>query len=155
LKSARHGARLPVRQARRNAGNPQSKSKSRTGRLKHLREACPPRRISKLRLETQNSRLSILPSPQMSGFVSRKRMKLHEGADAGVRPARESLSKMCEELREGDAVRFLREMRMMDEEQEAAEFRESVEAELERLAGPKRMKLPKALMRAFARRGNR
>jgi enoyl-CoA hydratase/carnithine racemase len=61
----------------------------------------------------------------------------------------ESLSEMCEKLRKGDAVKFLREMQMMDEEQEAADFREGVAAELERLAGPKRVKLPKALMRAL------
>ena len=61
----------------------------------------------------------------------------------------ESLSRICEKLREGDAVKFLREMQMMDEEQETAEFREKVTAELERLTGPKRMKLPKALVRAL------
>ena len=54
-----------------------------------------------------------------------------------------------EKLREGDAVKFLREMRMMDEGQQTAEFREKVTAELERLAGPKKVKLPKALVRAL------
>jgi DNA-binding MarR family transcriptional regulator len=52
----------------------------------------------------------------------------------------ESLSKMCRKLREGDAVKFLREMQMMDEEEEAAELVEKVERELERLAGRARMK---------------
>jgi DNA-binding MarR family transcriptional regulator len=61
----------------------------------------------------------------------------------------ESLSQMCEKLREGDVVKFLREMQMMDEEQEASELKDKVMAELERLASPRRMKLPKALMRAL------
>jgi DNA-binding MarR family transcriptional regulator len=52
----------------------------------------------------------------------------------------ESLSKMCEKLREGDAVKFLREMQMMDEEEEAAELVEKVARELERHAGRARMK---------------
>jgi MarR family len=63
----------------------------------------------------------------------------------------ESLSKMCEKLREGDAVKFLREMQMMDEAEEAAELRDKMMAELERLASPKRVKLPKALMRVLER----
>ncbi len=63
----------------------------------------------------------------------------------------ESLSKMCEKLREGDAVKFLREMQMMDEAEEAAELRDKVMAGLERLASPKRVKLPKALMRVLNR----
>jgi hypothetical protein len=58
---------------------------------------------------------------------------------------------MCEKLREGDAVKFLREIQMQDEEEEAAELRDKVMAELERLAGPKRIKLPKALMRVLDR----
>jgi DNA-binding MarR family transcriptional regulator len=63
----------------------------------------------------------------------------------------ESLSKMCEKLREGDVVKFVREMQMMDEAEEAAELRDKVMAELKRLAGPKRMKLPKELMRVLER----
>ena len=73
-----------------------------------------------------------------------------KGIMRGIDPREmETLSRICRKLREGDAVKFLREMRMMDEEQEAAEFRDEVTAELERLTGPKRMKLPKALMRAL------
>jgi len=64
----------------------------------------------------------------------------------------ESLSKMCEKLREGDVAKFLHEIQMMDEEEEAAELRDKIKAELERLASPKRTKLPKALMRALRER---
>ena len=45
----------------------------------------------------------------------------------------ESLSRICRKLREGDVVKFLREIRMMDEEGEAQELRERAAAELERL----------------------
>lgn len=44
----------------------------------------------------------------------------------------ESLSKMCEKLREGDVVKFVREIQMQDEEEEAAELVGKVEHELER-----------------------
>ena len=44
-----------------------------------------------------------------------------------------SLSRICRKLRAGDPVKFFREIRMMDEEQEAAELREKAMAELERL----------------------
>jgi DNA-binding MarR family transcriptional regulator len=61
----------------------------------------------------------------------------------------ESLSRICKKLREGDVVKFVREIRMQDEEEEAADLVEKVEHELARLAGPRRVKLPKALMRAL------
>lgn len=45
-----------------------------------------------------------------------------------------SLSRMCRKLRSGEAlVKFLREIRMVDEDQEAAEVRETARRELERL----------------------
>ena len=52
----------------------------------------------------------------------------------------ESLSEMCEKLREGDVVKFLREMRMMDEEEEAAELADRVTAELGRHISRTRMR---------------
>jgi MarR family transcriptional regulator, 2-MHQ and catechol-resistance regulon repressor len=45
-----------------------------------------------------------------------------------------SLSRLCRKLRSGEAVfKFLQEIRMVDEDQEAAEVKERVTAELERL----------------------
>jgi hypothetical protein len=67
----------------------------------------------------------------------------------------ETLSRICRKLREGDVFKFLQEMRMVDEEEEAAEFRDRVKAELERLIGPKRIKLPKALARVLYGRRSR
>ncbi|HEX4073758.1 MAG TPA: MarR family transcriptional regulator [Candidatus Acidoferrales bacterium] len=52
----------------------------------------------------------------------------------------ETLSRLCRKLREGDASRFLREMRMMDEDQEAAELAERATAELERLRSRGRLR---------------
>jgi len=40
---------------------------------------------------------------------------------------------MCRKLREGDPVRFFREIRLLDEEDEAMELREKAMAQLERL----------------------
>jgi MarR family 2-MHQ and catechol resistance regulon transcriptional repressor len=45
----------------------------------------------------------------------------------------ESISKVCRKLRQGDAVKFLQEIRMVDEDEQAAEVREEAAAELERL----------------------
>jgi MarR family transcriptional regulator, 2-MHQ and catechol-resistance regulon repressor len=46
----------------------------------------------------------------------------------------ESISKICRKLRSREAVfKFLREIRMVDEDEQAAEVREEAEAELERL----------------------
>jgi hypothetical protein len=47
---------------------------------------------------------------------------------------------VCRKLREGDPVKFIREIRMMDEEKEAAELRKKAMAELERLAARTGMK---------------
>jgi len=99
-------------------------------------------------------RMSVLgltaPGKKFIGEVLTRYSKVVKSIMRGIDPREmETLSRICRKLREGDAVKFLREMRMMDEEQEAAEFRDKVTAELERLAGPKRMKLPKALMRAL------
>lgn len=45
-----------------------------------------------------------------------------------------SLSRLCRKLRSGEALfKFLQEIRMVDEDQEAAELRETARAELERL----------------------
>ena len=45
-----------------------------------------------------------------------------------------SLSRLCGKIRSGEAVfKFLQEIRMVDEDQEAAEVREEAAAELERL----------------------
>ncbi len=47
-----------------------------------------------------------------------------------------SLSRLCRKLRSGEAVfKFLQEIQMVDEDQEAAEVREQASAELERLTG--------------------
>lgn len=45
----------------------------------------------------------------------------------------ESLSRLCRKLREGDAVRFFREITHEDEDQEAAELAEQLTSEIERL----------------------
>ncbi|HTZ99971.1 MAG TPA: MarR family transcriptional regulator [Candidatus Aquilonibacter sp.] len=44
-----------------------------------------------------------------------------------------SLSRLCRKLRAGDIFKFLREIQMVDEEQEALELREKAMAQLERL----------------------
>jgi hypothetical protein len=49
-----------------------------------------------------------------------------------------SLSRICRKLRAGDPVKFFREIRLVDEEQEAAELREKAMAELERLTARRR-----------------
>ena len=41
--------------------------------------------------------------------------------------------RMCRKLREGDPVKFFREIRLLDEEEEALELREKAMAQLERL----------------------
>ncbi len=45
----------------------------------------------------------------------------------------ETMSRLCRKLRAGDAAKFLREIRMVDEDEEAAELAEQVTSELERL----------------------
>ena len=45
-----------------------------------------------------------------------------------------SVSRMCRKLRANDPMKFLREIRMLDEDQEALELRDKVEAELERVS---------------------
>jgi DNA-binding MarR family transcriptional regulator len=52
----------------------------------------------------------------------------------------DSISRVCRKLREGDALKFLQEIRMVDEDQEAAEVREEAAAELERLTARMRMR---------------
>jgi len=99
-------------------------------------------------------RFSVLgltaPGKKFIGEVRKRYSTVMKSIMRGINAREmESLSRICRKLREGDAVKFLRELRMMEEDQQAAEFRESVEAELERLAGPKRVKLPKALVRAL------
>jgi hypothetical protein len=47
---------------------------------------------------------------------------------------------MCRKLREGDSVKFFREIRLMDEEQEAEELREKAMAGLERITARRRMR---------------
>jgi len=44
-----------------------------------------------------------------------------------------SMIRMCRKLREGDPVKFFREIRLVDEEDEAAELREKAMAQMERL----------------------
>jgi hypothetical protein len=44
-----------------------------------------------------------------------------------------SMIRMCRKLREGDPVKFFREIMLMDEEEEAPELREKAMAQLERL----------------------
>ena len=51
-----------------------------------------------------------------------------------------SMIRMCRKLREGDPVKFFREIRLMDEEGEAAELRNKVMAQLERLTARPRMR---------------
>ncbi len=50
-----------------------------------------------------------------------------------------SLSRICRKLRAGDPVKFFREIRLMDEEQEAAELSGKAVAELERLTARRRV----------------
>jgi len=45
----------------------------------------------------------------------------------------ETMSRLCRKLRAGDAAKFLREIRMMDEDEEAAELTEQLTSEIERL----------------------
>jgi DNA-binding MarR family transcriptional regulator len=52
-----------------------------------------------------------------------------------------SMIRMCRKLREGDPVKFFREIRMMDEEEEAAELRQEAMADLERLTARTRMRM--------------
>lgn len=49
-----------------------------------------------------------------------------------------TMIRSCRKLRAGDAIKFLREIRVMDEEQEAVELRKQAMAELERLAARRR-----------------
>jgi DNA-binding MarR family transcriptional regulator len=51
-----------------------------------------------------------------------------------------SMIRTCRKLREGDPMKFIREIRMMDEEEEAAELREKATAELERLTARRAMR---------------
>ncbi|HEX4076008.1 MAG TPA: hypothetical protein VHX49_11465, partial [Candidatus Acidoferrales bacterium] len=52
-----------------------------------------------------------------------------------------SLSRLCRKLRSREAVlKFLQEIRMVDEDEEAAEVREEAAAELERLTARMRMR---------------
>lgn len=44
-----------------------------------------------------------------------------------------SMTRMCRKLREGDPVKFFREIRLLDEEEEAQELREKAMAQVERL----------------------
>ena len=50
-----------------------------------------------------------------------------------------SMIRMFRRLREGDPVKFFREIRLMDEEQEAEELREKAMAGLERITARTRM----------------
>lgn len=50
-----------------------------------------------------------------------------------------SMIRMCRKLREGDPVKFFREIMLMDEEEEAAELREKAIAQLERFTARTRM----------------
>jgi DNA-binding MarR family transcriptional regulator len=51
-----------------------------------------------------------------------------------------SMIRTCRKLREGDPVKFFREIRLMDEEQEAAELREQAMVEVERLRARRAMR---------------
>ncbi len=51
-----------------------------------------------------------------------------------------SMIHMCRKLREGDPVKFFREIRLLDEEEEALELREKAMAQIERLAARTRMR---------------
>jgi len=119
-------------------------------------EAIRESRISKLQrgIEREGPRVAVIgltkKGKEFVGNVLPRHVKVVKALMRALEGReQESLSHMCEKLREGDAVKFVREMQMMDEEQEAAQFREEVAAELERLAGPKRRKLPKAFVRAL------
>lgn len=96
-------------------------------------------RISKLRrgIQREGPRVAVVGlTKEGKGFVGKVLPRHVKVVKALMRALdgreQESLSKMCEKLREGDAVKFLREMQMMDEEEEAAELVEKVERELER-----------------------
>ncbi len=52
----------------------------------------------------------------------------------------DSISRACRKLRAGDALKFLQEIRMVEEDEEAAEVREEAAAELERLTARMRMR---------------
>ncbi len=52
----------------------------------------------------------------------------------------ETMSRLCRKLRAGDAAKFLREIRMMDEDQEAAELTEELTSEIERLRSRGRLR---------------
>lgn len=49
-----------------------------------------------------------------------------------------SMIRMCRKLRQGDPVKFFREIMLLDEEEEALELREKVMAQMERLAARQR-----------------
>jgi DNA-binding MarR family transcriptional regulator len=51
-----------------------------------------------------------------------------------------SMIRMCRRLREGDPVKFFREIRLLDEEEEAQELREKAMAQSERLAARARIR---------------
>jgi DNA-binding MarR family transcriptional regulator len=51
-----------------------------------------------------------------------------------------SMIRMCRKLREGDPVKFFREIRLIDEEEEALELKEKAMAQMERLAARARMR---------------
>jgi len=51
-----------------------------------------------------------------------------------------SMIRMCRKLREGDALKFFREIRRMDEEQEALELRDKAMAQLKRLTIRRRLR---------------
>jgi DNA-binding MarR family transcriptional regulator len=51
-----------------------------------------------------------------------------------------SMVRTCRKLREGDPVKFFREIRLMDEDEEAAELRGKAMAEMERLTARSRMR---------------
>lgn len=63
-----------------------------------------------------------------------------------------SMSRMCRRLRDNDRMKFLREIRMMDEDEEALELRKKVEAELGRLSRAPADRALRALMRMRRRR---
>ena len=52
----------------------------------------------------------------------------------------ETMSRLCRKLRAGDAAKFLREIRMMDEDEEAAELAEQLTSEIERLKSRGRLR---------------
>lgn len=67
------------------------------------------------------------------GGVLTRYSKIMKRIMGGMDPReQESLSRICRKLREGDVVKFVREIRMQDEEEEGAELVEKVEREMER-----------------------